>query len=109
MSHHQLMVAIKRRRENLLLTQQDMADLIGVSRRHYVRCESGKSELRLSQFAAALRVLKITYLDLALDMMNLEPVSPEDVTASARTLSPSARKSLIKFLLDNWKDKKKGA
>lgn len=109
MSHIKLMVAIKRRRERNQLTQDDVARGIGVSRRHYVQCESGKAELRLSQFVAALRYLDMTYLDLAMDLIRLEPVTAWDVAAAARTLSVSARRSLIEFLMRNYDDKRKGS
>ncbi|HAS6054696.1 TPA: helix-turn-helix domain-containing protein [Vibrio vulnificus] len=108
MSHHELMVVIKRRRERDQLTQMDVARGIGVSRRHYVRCESGKAELKLSQFVAAMKFLNITYMDLALDILNLVPVTAWDVAAAARTLTAASRKSLIEFLMRNYEDSKKG-
>ncbi|EHZ7344573.1 helix-turn-helix transcriptional regulator [Vibrio vulnificus] len=108
MSHHQLMAALKRKREREQLTQDDVAREIGVSRRHYVRCESGKAELRLSQFVAVMRYLNMSVLDLALDVIGMESVSSADVSAAARTLSVSARRALVDFLMKNYDDKKKG-
>ncbi|MCG7491566.1 helix-turn-helix domain-containing protein [Vibrio sp. Of14-4] len=107
MSHHDLMLVIKRRRERDQFTQMDMAKAIGVSRRHYVRCESGKAELKLSQFVNAMKFLNITYLDLALDLLNLKPVMACDVAAAARTLSAAARRSLVEFMMKNYHDRKK--
>lgn len=109
MSHHQLMVAIKRRRERDQLTQMEVAREIGISRRHYVRCESGQAELKLSQFVAAMKFLNITIMDLALDTLNLAPVTPWDVAAAARTLTAASRKSLVEFLMRNYEDNKKGS
>ncbi|MEZ8723138.1 helix-turn-helix domain-containing protein [Vibrio pomeroyi] len=109
MSHHQLMVAIKRRRERDQLTQMEVAREIGVSRRHYVRCESGQAELKLSQFVAAMKFLNITSMDLALDLLNLAPVTAWDVAAAARTLTAASRKSLVEFLMRNYEDNKKGS
>ncbi|MFA1575683.1 helix-turn-helix domain-containing protein [Vibrio cyclitrophicus] len=108
MSHHQLMVAIKRRRERDQLTQMEVAREIGVSRRHYVRCESGQAELKLSQFVAAMKFLNITSMDLALDLLNLAPVTAWDVAAAARTLTAASRKSLVEFLMRNYDDNRKG-
>tara|TARA_B100001059_G_scaffold236796_1_gene290473 strand:+ start:12518 stop:12847 length:330 start_codon:yes stop_codon:yes gene_type:complete len=109
MSHQSLMVAIKRRREREHITQMDVARGIGISRRHYVRCESGQAELKLSQFVAAMNFLNMTYLDLALDMLNLAPVTAWDVAAAARTLTAASRKSLVEFLMRNHEDKEKGS
>ena len=107
MSHHDLMLVIKRRRERDQLTQMAIAKAIGVSRRHYVRCESGKAELKLSQFVNAMKFLNITYLDLALDLLNLTPVTACDVAAAARTLSSAARRSLVDFMMKNHHERKK--
>ncbi|MEZ8316622.1 helix-turn-helix domain-containing protein [Vibrio lentus] len=109
MSHHQLMVAIKRRRERDQLTQMEVAREIGISRRHYVRCESGQAELKLSQFVAAMKFLNITIMDLALDTLKLAPVTAWDVAAAARTLTAASRKSLVEFLMRNYEDNKKGS
>lgn len=108
MSHNDMLIVIKRRRERAHLSQEQLAILIGVSRRHYVRCEAGQSELRLSQYIKATKALHMTQLDVALDLLGFAPVTAWDVAAAARTLTAISRKGLIDFLMMTFKEREKG-
>lgn len=99
MSYQSLVFALKKRREAAGLTQQDAAKTAGVSLKTYQRIERGDSDIRLSQYKAIIAALKITDLDVSLDMINIAGATPWDVAAAARTLPRDARTLLVSLIM----------
>ena len=88
MSHEPIVEALKVRREMAGLSQQEIADRAGMSKRTYQRIEQGDSDMKFSQYRSILRVLKATDLDISLDMLGLDSITDWDVTTATRVLSP---------------------
>ena len=54
--------------------------------------------MKLSQYRSIIRAMKVTDLDIALDIRDTQQVTAEDVTAASRLLSEEAQAMLVKFL-----------
>lgn len=105
MTNDPLIHAIKERREAANLSQEQVADLIGVSLKTYQRIERGETEMKLSHYRSLLKKLKATHLDIALDMLAFEKATPWDVAAAARTLPPEIRTVLVSLIMMIYRDK----
>jgi transcriptional regulator with XRE-family HTH domain len=71
-----LATAIRQRREEMGLTQEDMAYESGISVRHYQKLEAGGTDPRISTLHALAKVLKTTVqriLDRADDLQSQRP------------------------------------
>lgn len=90
---------IRRRREMIGMSRSQIADIAGMSEKTYLRIERGDSDMRLSQYRTIIRALKLTDLDISLDILEIDPTTPWDVAAAARILSPEARLLLVKLVM----------
>lgn len=99
MSHEPIIKVLKSRREAAGLSQQQIADLAGMSKRTYQRIEQGDSDMKLSQYRAIIRALKATNLDISLDALELETTN-WDVASAARGLPPTLRQHLVRLLME---------
>lgn len=90
---------IKARREAAGLSRAQIADIAGMSEKTYLRIERGYSDMRLSQYRTIIRALKLTDLDISLDILEFDKTTPWDVAAAARILSPEARLALVKLVM----------
>lgn len=104
MSHEPIIDTLKVRREMAGLSQQELADLAGMSKRTYQRIEQGSSDMKFSQYRAILRALKTTDLDISLDMLGLESITSWDVETAARVLSPMLRRHFVTLMIEIYRE-----
>lgn len=105
MSYAPLIQAIKRRREASGLSQSQFAAMAGVSLKTYQRIERGETDLKMSHYRSLIQNLKVTDLDISLDMLEVEGATPWDVAAAARTLPPEVRTVLVTMIMMIYRDK----
>ncbi|MGR5165218.1 helix-turn-helix domain-containing protein [Vibrio owensii] len=105
MSYAPLIQAIKRRREASGLSQTQFAAMAGVSLKTYQRIERGETDLKMSHYRSLIQNLKVTDLDISLDMLEVEGATPWDVAAAARTLPPEVRTVLVTLIMMIYRDK----
>ncbi len=105
MSYVPLIQAIKSRREASRLSQAQFASMAGVSLKTYQRIERGETDLKMSHYRSLIQNLKVTDLDISLDMLEVEGATPWDVAAAARTLPPEVRTVLVTMIMMIYRDK----
>ncbi|MGY5383284.1 MULTISPECIES: helix-turn-helix domain-containing protein [unclassified Vibrio] len=105
MSYVPLLQALKKRREASGLSQAQFAEMAGISLKTYQRIERGESDLKMSHYKALIQNLKVTDLDISLDMIGIEMATPWDVAAAARTLPPEIRTVLVTLIMMMYRDK----
>lgn len=105
MSYVPLIQAIKSRREASGLSQAQFAFMAGVSLKTYQRIERGETDLKMSHYRSLIQNLKVTDLDISLDMLEVEGATPWDVAAAARTLPPEVRTVLVTMIMMIYRDK----
>ncbi|USD64189.1 helix-turn-helix transcriptional regulator [Vibrio sp. SCSIO 43136] len=94
---------IKDRRNRANLTQKELANLSGMDRKTYQRIESGKVDLRFSQYRGIINALGVSDLDITLDRIGITGASDLDVAAAARLLSPTSRLKLVEFIIEEYR------
>ena len=99
MSHEPIIEAIINRRVANNLSREEVAKIAGLSLRTYARIENGEADMHFSQYRSILRALKISDLDITLDVLNFDNISEIDIFAATRPLSQKSRRLLVKFLL----------
>ncbi|EKH9212931.1 helix-turn-helix transcriptional regulator [Vibrio parahaemolyticus] len=105
MSYIPLIQALKDRREAAGLSQAQFAKMAGVSLKTYQRIERGETDLKMSHYRSLIQNLKITDLDVSLDMIGVDMATPWDVAAAARTLPPEVRTALVTLIMMMYRDK----
>ncbi|MCW8336716.1 helix-turn-helix domain-containing protein [Vibrio paucivorans] len=109
MSQEPIVGVLIKRRKQAGISREKIASIAGMSEKTYQRIERGEADMRLSQYRAILRALEMTDLDVALDMMDVQQVSTEDVASASRMLNNEARQLLVKLMvmifLDRQADK----
>ncbi|AQM21502.1 MULTISPECIES: helix-turn-helix domain-containing protein [Vibrio] len=99
MSRESLVRAIKKRRNLAGLTQDEVAELCGMSKKTYQRIEQCKTDIKLSQYESIIRALNVSEIDLLLDKLGYDNASEVDVLAASRLLPQKTRRLLIEFLI----------
>lgn len=99
MSNDPLIQALRKRREAAGVTQEAAAKMIGMSLKTYQRIENGMTELKMAHYRVLLKQLKVTDLDIALDMIGVHGATPWDVAAAARTLPADVRATLVTLIM----------
>ncbi|NAX32005.1 helix-turn-helix domain-containing protein [Vibrio sp. V37_P2S8PM304] len=105
MSYDPLIYALKERREAAGLSQQQTADMIGISLKTYQRIERGETDMKMSHYRILVDKLKTTDLDISLDMLGIDRATPWDVAAAARTLPPEVRTVLVSLIMMIYRDR----
>ncbi|MBT2925352.1 helix-turn-helix domain-containing protein [Vibrio anguillarum] len=105
MSYIPLIQALKDRREAAGLSQAQFAKMAGVSLKTYQRIERSETDLKMSHYRSLIQNLKITDLDVSLDMIGVDMATPWDVAAAARTLPPEVRTVLVTLIMMMYRDK----
>ncbi|MCG6268277.1 helix-turn-helix domain-containing protein [Vibrio furnissii] len=100
-----LILALKARREAAGWSQEKAASMIGITSKTYARIERGETDIKMSHYRKLLDQLKVTSLDITLDMMSVDPATPWDVAAAARTLPPEARTVLVSLIMILYRTK----
>ncbi|PSW53054.1 helix-turn-helix transcriptional regulator [Photobacterium leiognathi] len=103
MAYNSLMDALKLRRQQMELSQAELADLAGMSAKTYGRLERGEVEMKMSQYRAIVDGLGITDLDVSLDMLNVRETTAWDVAAAARVLLPATRQRMVEAIMSEWR------
>lgn len=91
--------AIIERRKAAGITQEQAANLIGMSPKTYQRIENGETDMRLGHYLNLIEKLNASNLDIALDCIGVTEATPYDVAAAARTLPAEARAALITMIM----------
>jgi transcriptional regulator with XRE-family HTH domain len=92
------------RRKAAGLTQEQAADMAGLSLKTYQRIENGTADIRLKNYLALIKRLKVTNLDIALDELGIRGTTPWDVAAAARVLPAEARAALVSMIMVIYRD-----
>lgn len=87
------------------MSQAQFASMAGVSLKTYQRIERGETDLKMSHYRSLIQNLKVTDLDISLDMLEVEGATPWDVAAAARTLPPEVRTVLVTMIMMIYRDK----
>ncbi|MCD9491078.1 helix-turn-helix domain-containing protein [Photobacterium phosphoreum] len=96
---------IKKRRQQLGLTQSQLAQRAGISDKTYQRIEQGCSDMRLSQYRSLITACQMTDLDVSLDLLGIDSANTEDVAAASRLLLPITRLRLVQSIVEEWQRK----
>ncbi len=96
---HPIIEALISRRMAAKVTQEEAAKMAGVSIKTYQRIESGTSDIKLRNYAALIKALNATDLDISLDCLGISTATPWDVAAAARILPQEARTALITLIM----------
>ncbi len=96
---HPIIKSISARRAAAKITQEQAAKWAGVSVKTYQRIESGLSDIKLRNYAALLKGMNLTDLDVCLDCLGVDKATPYDVAAAARVLPQDARLALISIIM----------
>lgn len=105
MSYDPLIQAIRKRREAAGVTQEEAAKMTGMSLKTYQRIENGLTELKMSHYRILIDNLKVTDLDISLDMIGVHGATAWDVAAAARTLPPEIRTTLVTLIMMIYRDR----
>ncbi len=87
MPQEPVVMALIERRKQASLSQEKLASLAGMSLKTYQRIERGEADIKMSQYRAITRTLKVTDLDIVLDTLHASHTTDEDVAAASRLLS----------------------
>lgn len=96
--------ALIARRKGSGVTQEEAASMAGLSLKTYQRIENGTADIRLTNYLALIRGLKITDLDIALDSLGVSGATPWDVAAASRVLPPEARAAIVSMIMIIYRD-----
>jgi transcriptional regulator with XRE-family HTH domain len=104
MSNEPIIQALIARRKAAGVNQEEAASMAGLSLKTYQRIENGTADIRLKNYLALIRNLKVTDLDVALDALGIAGATPWDVAAAARVLPPEARAALVSMIMIIYRD-----
>ncbi|ERM57568.1 MULTISPECIES: helix-turn-helix transcriptional regulator [Vibrio] len=99
MSQEPIVIALIERRKQANLSQEKLAFSSGMSLKTYQRIERGEADIKMSQYRSIMRTLKVTDLDVVLDVVGASQPTEADVAAASRLLSSEERMLLIKLIL----------
>ncbi|UPR27069.1 helix-turn-helix transcriptional regulator [Vibrio cyclitrophicus] len=99
MSQEPIVIALIERRKQANLSQEKLAFSSGMSLKTYQRIERGEADTKMSQYRSIMRTLKVTDLDVVLDVVGASQPTEADVAAASRLLSSEERMLLIKLIL----------
>jgi len=105
MSLSPLISALIIRRKARGITQEEAAEMAGLSLKTYQRIENGSTDMRMKNYDAVLRGMKMTHLDICLDVIGVSIATAWDVAAAARLLSTEARAAIVSMIMIIYRDK----
>ncbi|EAQ55121.1 helix-turn-helix transcriptional regulator [Vibrio sp. 10N.222.54.F12] len=105
MSQEPIVIALIERRKLGNWSQEKLAASAGMSLKTYQRIERGEADIKMSQYRSITRTLKVTDLDVVLDVVGASEAAAEDVAAASRLLTSEERMLLIKLILSVKKQK----
>lgn len=75
-----------------------MSVLTGISVSTIQRIESGRSDMKLSQYRSYLTVLEMSDMDVSIALFSHEFVTEKDVAAMARKFPLQVKRVIVRFL-----------
>ncbi|HFQ4837565.1 hypothetical protein ATY35_09730 [Vibrio cidicii] len=98
MSRDSLIKAIKHRRRLAGLTQEQLAEKAGISKKTYKRIEQGVRDITWSEYERILEALNVSEFDMVLDRFELDNVTEHDLLAVSRLFPEPIRRLITNFL-----------
>lgn len=95
-----IVYVLRRYRQAKGISQDDMAEQTGISRRTVQRIESGSTDMKLSQYRQYLRVLGMSDMDVSIALFSHEFVTEREIAAVARKLPIKVKQAIIRFLAE---------
>jgi len=105
MTNNPIILALIARRKAQDISQTQAADFAGLSLKTYQRIENGTADIRLRNYQALIKKLKLTDLDITLDALGFSETTAWDVAAAARLLPPEARSAMVSMIMIIYRDK----
>ncbi|MGY6511874.1 helix-turn-helix domain-containing protein [Vibrio parahaemolyticus] len=93
-----IVYVLRRYRENKGISQDKMSALTGISVSTIQRIESGRTDMKLSQYRSYLTVLDMSDMDVSISLFSHEFVTEKDVAARARKFPLKVKQVIIRFL-----------
>lgn len=93
-----IVYVLRRYRENKGISQDKMSVLTGISVSTIQRIESGRSDMKLSQYRSYLTVLEMSDMDVSIALFSHEFVTDKDVAAMARRFPLQVKRVIVRFL-----------
>lgn len=93
-----IVYVLRRYRENKGISQEKMSVLTGISVSTIQRIESGRSDMKLSQYRSYLAVLEMSDMDVSIALFSHEFVTEKDVAAMARKFPLRVKQVIVRFL-----------
>ena len=93
-----IVYVLRRYRENKGISQDKMSALTGISVSTIQRIESGRSDMKLSQYRSYLAVLEMSDMDVSIALFSHEFVTEKDVAAMARKFPLRVKQVIVRFL-----------
>ncbi|WP_182027483.1 helix-turn-helix domain-containing protein [Vibrio rotiferianus] len=93
-----IVYVLRRYRENKGISQDKMSILTGISVSTIQRIESGRSDMKLSQYRSYLTVLEMSDMDVSIALFSHEFVTEKDVAAMARKFPLQVKRVIVRFL-----------
>lgn len=95
-----LVWALRKERLRRGLSYGQLAQLSGLSVSTIKRIESGRSDIRLSQYRQLVRALGVSDLDMTISAMDYHPDGIPDMSAALRMIPRPQRDIMIRAVLD---------
>jgi predicted transcriptional regulator len=89
-----IVYVLRQYRVKAALSQRDISISTGISERTIQRIESGKTDMKFSQYRRYLLALDITDMDVSVAMLSHQFISEDDIAAVARRLPFSLRSAI---------------
>ncbi|EGR0992903.1 XRE family transcriptional regulator [Vibrio parahaemolyticus] len=91
---------LKKFRNSMGLSQQQMADKSGMSLRTIQRLEAGETDMKLGQYRKIIEALGISDMDVSVALFRHEFATGKDLGALAQALPVDIRQVIVRFLVD---------
>lgn len=93
-----IVYVLRRYREEKGISQEKMSIKTGISISTIQRIESGKSDMKLSQYRCYLSALNMSDMDVSVSLFSHEFVTDKDVAAMARRFPLQVKRVVVRFL-----------
>lgn len=104
MTKQPIILALIERRKASGITQEEAAEMAALSLKTYQRIENGTADMRIKNYVSLINNLKLSDLDVVLDVLGIKGTTPWDVAAAARVLPPEARAAMVSMIMIIYRD-----
>ncbi|MBD1559520.1 helix-turn-helix transcriptional regulator [Vibrio sp. S9_S30] len=91
---------LRRYREHYPMTQREFSNRSKISLATVQRMESGRSDMKVSQYRTYCNVLGLSDLDVTLSLFTHEYVTEKDLAAMCKLFPQPVRQVIVRFLVD---------